>query len=424
MSADHFHESRDGHVLVLDAGSSSLHIALFAADGKRVTDRDASEPPGPATAAELRNFLSEVPTPAAIGHRIVHSGPHLTGHALIDARVRALLADVADLAPLHVTPVLPVVDAARELLPDVPHVACFDTVFHKDLPAPARTYAVPERWRAEYGLRRYGFHGLSCSWALQRTAQALRRPVDNLQVVLVHLGGGCSACAVRNGRSVDTTMGLTPLEGLVMSRRSGSLDPGALLWLQRRHGLSVDELDDTLHRHSGLLGLSGTSGDTRDLVRARAEGDAAAALALATFTLSCRRGIALMAASLDRLDALVFTGEIGEDQPRGTRGDLLGPDCSRCTRRAARPRTGRFDAGRPPTHRSGGERCPGLRGCNRRDPADRRRQAAQHAAHRGHGRHPRQRLHRAAGARGRPVARCRRPRSSSSARTWSTRTGP
>ncbi|MGW7497526.1 acetate/propionate family kinase [Streptomyces luteogriseus] len=338
MSADRSHESRDGHVLVLDAGSSSLHIALFAPDGERVADRDASEPPGPAAAAELRNFLSEVPAPAAVGHRIVHSGPHLTGHTLIDARVRALLADVANLAPLHVTPALQVVDAARELLPDVPHVACFDTVFHKDLPAPARTYAVPERWRAEYGLRRYGFHGLSYSWALQRTAQALGRPVDNLQVVLVHLGGGCSACAVRNGRSVDTTMGLTPLDGLVMSRRSGSLDPGALLWLQRRHGLSTDELDDTLHRHSGLLGLSGTSGDTRELVRARAEGDAAAALALATFTLSCRRGIASMAASLDRLDALVFTGEIGEDQPEvreeicsaltvlGVRGGLLVPE--------------------------------------------------------------------------------------------------
>lgn len=338
MSADRYRERSEGDVLVLDAGSSSLHIALFAADGERVADRDASQPSGPAAAAELRNLLNEVPAPAAVGHRIVHSGPHLTGHTLIDARVRALLADVADLAPLHVTPALHMVDAARELLPDVPHVACFDTVFHKDLPTPARTYAVPERWRAEYGLRRYGFHGLSYSWALRRTAQALGRPLDNLQVVLVHLGGGCSACAVRNGRSVDTTMGFTPLEGLVMSRRSGSVDPGALLWLQRRHGLSADELDDALHRHSGLLGLSGTSGDTRDLVRARAEGDAAAALALATFTLSCRRGIASMAASLDRLDALAFTGEIGEDQPEvreeicsaltvlGVRGGLLVPD--------------------------------------------------------------------------------------------------
>ncbi|MEW2466809.1 hypothetical protein AB0919_17570 [Streptomyces sp. NPDC046994] len=212
-----------------------------------MADRDASEPPGSAAAAELRNLLSEVPTPAAVRHRIVHSGPPLTGHTLIDARVRALLANVAGLAPLHMTPALHVVDAAQELLPDVPHIACFDTVFHKDLPA-------------QY------------SWALQRSAQALSRPVDNLQVVLVHMGGGRSARAVRNGRSVDTTMGLTPLVGLVMSRRSGNLDPGAPLWLQRRHGPSTDELDDALHRHSGLLGLSGTSGDTRDPVRARAEG--------------------------------------------------------------------------------------------------------------------------------------------------------
>ncbi|MEU9393898.1 acetate/propionate family kinase [Streptomyces sp. NPDC048324] len=338
MGADPSHESRDGHVLVLDAGSSSLHIALFAADGEKVADRHASQPPGPAVAEELRDFLSKVPTPTAVGHRIVHSGPHFTRHPLIDARVRALLADVAELAPLHVAPALPVVDGARELLPGIPHVACFDTVFHKDLPAQAHTYAVPKRWRAEYGLRRYGFHGLSYSWALQRTAQALGRSADDLQVVLVHMGGGCSACAVRNGHSVDTTMGLTPLEGLVMSRRSGSLDPGALLWLQRRHGLSANELDDALQRHSGLLGLSGTSGDTRDLVRARAAGDAAAALALATFTLSCRRGIASMAASLDELDALVFTGEIGEDQPElreeicsaltvlGVRGGLLVPE--------------------------------------------------------------------------------------------------
>ncbi|MGM9463721.1 hypothetical protein [Streptomyces murinus] len=141
MSADRSHESRDGHVLVLDAGSSSLHIALFAADGERVADRDASEPPGPAAAAELRNFLSEVPAPAAVGHRIVHSGPRLTGHTLIDARVRALLADVADLAPLHVPPALHVVDAARELLPDVPHIACFlvniyEPADHQLLPSP------------------------------------------------------------------------------------------------------------------------------------------------------------------------------------------------------------------------------------------------------------------------------------------------
>ncbi|WP_328460253.1 acetate/propionate family kinase [Streptomyces sp. NBC_00448] len=302
-------------VLVLDAGSSSLHITLFGAEGTRIAGHDAERPPGPETTEELRGFLATVPTPSAVGHRLVHGGPGLTEHTLIDGPVRALLEEAAPLAPLHMPPALAVVDAAGELLPDIPHVACFDTAFHAELPAAAYQYAVPEQWRVQYGLRRYGFHGLSYTWSLARTADVLGRPAETLHLVIAHLGGGCSACAVRNGRSVDTTMGLTPLEGLVMSRRSGSVDPGALVWLQRRHGLSAKEIEETLHRHSGLLGLSGTSGDTRDLVRARAKGDASAQGALAAFVHSCCRGIAAMAASLDRLDALVFTGEIGEDQP-------------------------------------------------------------------------------------------------------------
>lgn len=302
-------------VLVLDAGSSSLRITLFSADGTPIADRDSSEPPGPESARNLRDFLATVPPPTAVGHRLVHGGPCLTHHTMIDGRVRQLLEEIRNLAPLHLPPALAMVDTARELLPDVPHVACFDTVFHRDLPAAAREYAVPERWRTEHGIRRYGFHGLSYAWCLERAAEVLERPADGLQAVLVHLGGGCSACAVREGRSMDTTMGFTPLEGLVMSRRSGSVDPGALLWLQRRNGLTARELEEDLHRRSGLLGLSGTSGDTRDLVRARKRGDAAAKAALAVFVHSCRRGIAAMAASLDRLDVLVFTGEISEDQP-------------------------------------------------------------------------------------------------------------
>ncbi|MEU1889572.1 acetate/propionate family kinase [Streptomyces pristinaespiralis] len=216
---------------------------------------------------------------------------------------------------MHVPPALIVLDAARALLPDVPHAACFDTVFHAGLPAAAREYAVPVTWREEYGLRRYGFHGLSYAWALDQASALLGRRSEQLQAVIAHLGGGCSACAVRDGRSVDTTMGLTPLEGLVMSHRSGSVDPGALTWLQTRHHLSPHEIEDALNHKSGLLGLSGTSDDTRELVRSRAAGDERAALALDVFTHHCRRGIAAMAASLDRLDALVFTGEIGEDQP-------------------------------------------------------------------------------------------------------------
>ncbi|MEV7676028.1 acetate/propionate family kinase [Streptomyces sp. NPDC088752] len=305
----------NGPVLVADAGSSSLRLTVFGGGGEVLAEHHDDTPPGKGAPDALRRLLDEAPAPVAVGHRIVHGGPELRGHTAVDDEVRARLDRVADLAPLHVPPALTVLDAARDLLPDVPHVACFDTVFHAGLPAAAREYAVPEEWREGYGLRRYGFHGLSYAWALDRAAELLGRPADRLRVVIAHLGGGCSVCAVREGRSVDTTMGFTPLEGLVMSHRSGSVDPGALTWLQTRHGLTADAVEDALNHESGLLGLSGTSDDTRDLVRARAAGDERAALALDVFAHHCRRGIAATAASLDRLDALVFTGEIGEDQP-------------------------------------------------------------------------------------------------------------
>ncbi|WAL98381.1 acetate/propionate family kinase [Streptomyces sp. Je 1-369] len=305
----------DSPVLVADAGSSSLRLTVFGEDGTVLAEHHSDSPPGDDVSGPLRHVLDDAPAPTAVGHRIVHGGPRRRGHTLVDDEVRADLDEAADLAPLHVPPALTVLDAARELLPDVPHVACFDTVFHADMPAAARTYAVPAAWREEYGLRRYGFHGLSYAWALDRAAALLGRRPEQLHLVIVHLGGGCSACAVREGHSVDTTMGFTPLEGLVMSRRSGSVDPGALTWLQTRHHVPARDIEHALNRESGLLGLSGTSGDTRDLVRGRAAGDERAALALEVFTHHCRRGIAGMAASLDRLDALVFTGEIGEDQP-------------------------------------------------------------------------------------------------------------
>lgn len=302
-------------VLVADAGSSSVHLTVFANDGTALASFDDMSTPGDNMAGQLRELLRYAPAPTAVGHRIVHGGPELRRHTVVDDDVRAALQRTADLAPAHVPPALRVLDAARELLPNLPHVACFDTVFHAQLPVAAREFAVPETWRGEFGVRRYGFHGLSYAWALARTAELLRQRPKRLRIVIAHLGGGCSVCAVRDGTSVDTTMGFTPLDGLVMSRRSGAVDPGALTWLQTRHGLSAEEIDDALNHHSGLLALSGSSGDTRDLVRDRAAGDERAALALDVFTHHCRRGIAAMAASLDRVDALVFTGEIGEDQP-------------------------------------------------------------------------------------------------------------
>ncbi len=304
-----------GHVLVTDAGASGLRLALIAPDGTVAAAEESAEPPDGEARDRLRALLDGRPAPSAVGHRMVHGGPGLLAHTVVDDAVREELEQAADLAPLHVPPALAVLDAARAELPGLPHVACFDTAFHAGLPPAAREYAIPEVWRERYGVRRYGFHGLSYQWALARTAELLDRPAAELDVVIAHLGRGASVCAVRRGRSVDTTMGFTPLEGLVMSRRSGSVDPGALLWLQTRYGVPAQLIDEGLNHRSGLLALSGTSDDPRDLVRARAAGDPRAALALEVFTHHCRKGVAAMAASLDRLDALVFTGGIGVHRP-------------------------------------------------------------------------------------------------------------
>ncbi|MEW1635311.1 acetate/propionate family kinase [Streptomyces sp. NPDC093801] len=304
-----------GNVLVADASSSSFHLAVVDVHDQVLTTQDFDAPPGPGAGQMIEDFLSGAPAVEACGHRVVHGGPDVPRPAVVDTVVRARLEAAAGLAPLHMPPALAALDAARRVLPRLPHVACPDTAFHHRLPEPARTYALPQKLTRRHGLRRYGFHGLSYAYALRRAAELLDRSPEDLQLLITHLGGGCSACAVRAGRSVDTTMGMTPSEGLPMSTRSGTVDPGMLLWLQTEAGLDPARLAHVLARESGLLGISGTSGDTRDLVRARATGDAAAALALDTFTLGVRRGIAAMAASLDRIDGLVFTGEIGEDQP-------------------------------------------------------------------------------------------------------------
>ncbi|MEU8465293.1 acetate/propionate family kinase [Streptomyces sp. NPDC029003] len=305
----------NGPVLVVDAGSASLHLAVVDPADRILARRDFDRAPDAATGPALAEFVDAAPPVVACGHRLVHGGPHVRSPVVVDEAVRTRLDEAAPLAPAHVPPALAVLDAARRALPDLPHIACPDTAFHSGLPEAARTYALPRELTRRHGLYRYGFHGLSYAYALRRAARVLGRPAEELRLVIAHLGGGCSACAVREGVSVDTTMGFTPLEGIPMSTRSGSVDPGMLLWLQTALGLGPERLRELLGAESGLLGLSGTSGDTRDLVRARAAGDAAAALALDVFTLGVRRGIAGVAASLDRLDALVFTGEIGEDQP-------------------------------------------------------------------------------------------------------------
>ena len=217
------------------------------------------------------------------------------------------------MAPLHNRPALVGIDAVARRLPQVPAFACFDTAFHSRLPAEAAAYAIPTDWVRRWGIRRYGFHGLSCAWATERAAVLLGRTVEDLRLVICHLGGGASVTAVDGGRSVDTTMGFTPLEGLVMATRCGDLDPGALLWALN-HGLSVPQAEDALEHQSGLLGLSGGySSDMRDLLSRRAEHDAAAQLALSVYVHRLREKVAAMMAACRGADALIFTGGIGEN---------------------------------------------------------------------------------------------------------------
>jgi acetate kinase len=311
-----------GAVLTVNAGSHSLKLAVLAAGsgpgGLDVLDQaDIDAMPDSREASDgLAAFIDRAPAVAAAGHRFVHGGPDLASHRVIDDEVLGALRAAASLAPQHVPPALAALDTCRQHLPGIPHVACLDTVFHAGLPEAARTYALPREWRERYGIRRYGFHGLSYAWILQQAARLLDRDPAGLQAVLSHLGGGASVCAVRHGRSAWTSMGFTPLEGLVMSRRSGSIDPGLLLWLQTEHGLSAPAISDVLEHQSGLLGLSGgLSGDTRELVAAAASGQRSAALALDVFCLRARQEVAAAAVSLTQLDAVVFSGEIGADQP-------------------------------------------------------------------------------------------------------------
>jgi acetate kinase len=315
-------------VLTVNAGSGSLKAHLVDADTERVHDAvEVEQPPDSAEAGQALDELLDRSDRdvAAVAHRLVHGGPDLRSATVVDEDAVAAARRAESLAPLHLPPALRLLDTLRERLPAVPHVLCPDTAFHADLPDVAATYPLPRAWRERHGLRRYGFHGLSYRWALDRTAGILDRAPADLCVLLTHLGGGCSVCAVRDGRSVDTSMGFTPLEGVPMAKRSGSVDPGMLLWLLRHGGLDADTLEDGLNHESGLLGLSGgRSDDTRDLVAAAEDGDEAADLALRVFTHRVRREIAAAATSLPRVDALVFTGEIGWDQPEVRAGIVEG----------------------------------------------------------------------------------------------------
>jgi acetate kinase len=317
-----------GRILVVNAGSSSLKLRVLDPDDTVVASADLPAPRGSTDAAAVAGAIRDFGEVGAVGHRIVHGGTLFAGPVRIDARVIGRLEALVDLAPLHQPKSLAALAAVNAVLPDVPAVACFDTAFHATLPAAASTYALPREWRRRWDLRRFGFHGLSHAYASRRATEMLARPAEGLRLVTCHLGAGASLAAVRDGRSVDTTMGFTPLEGLVMATRSGSVDPGLVLWLVDHVGMPPAELAATLENRSGLLGLGGTS-DMRAIIEAtQADGDPDpdARLALDVYVHRLRAAIAAMAASLGGLDALVFTGGVGERAPvvRAMAADGLG----------------------------------------------------------------------------------------------------
>ncbi|MFI7065820.1 acetate/propionate family kinase [Kribbella sp. NPDC050124] len=329
------------HVLVINAGSSSLKYSLVdgssgesVAGGivERIGEAGGSQThrgPGGESAGDesigsheealrwvVDAFSSYGPSLdesdlAAVGHRVVHGGSRFAAPALIDDELIAEVKDLVPLAPLHNPANLEGISVARRLLPDVPHVAVFDTAFHQTLPAYAYTYAVPHEWAESHGIRRYGFHGTSHSFVSSEAARLLGREPADVNVIVLHLGNGCSATAVRGGESVDTSMGLTPLEGLVMGTRSGDVDPAILGHLARELGWSVDEIDRALNSESGLKGLSGEN-DFRELSRRRAGGDARAELAFDVYCYRIKKYVGAYYAVLGTVDAIVFTAGVGQ----------------------------------------------------------------------------------------------------------------
>lgn len=288
-------------VLVVNAGSSSLKLRLLGSGDEVLAEQDL------AAGADVAEFAGAIEPPDAVGHRVVHGGERFRTAVRIDQGIESELRELTELAPLHQPKSLAALDALRAAMPDVPAVACFDTAFHATLPAAASTYALPRDWRERWPLRRYGFHGLSHAYASRRATEM----TGASRVITCHLGAGASLAAVLDGRSIDTTMGFTPLEGLAMATRSGSVDPGLLLWLGERHGMSPREMSESLEHDSGMVGLAGTA-DMREVLSRAEGGDAQAALARDVYVHRLRAGIASMAAALGGLEALVFTGGVGE----------------------------------------------------------------------------------------------------------------
>ncbi len=305
------------NILALNAGSSSLKFRLFCVDGgteEVLTEGTAERVDGDTLTAAAEKAIGQCKPFGidAVGHRLVQGGAKFTEPTRITPETLDGLRDLKELDPLHNPTEVGLIEAAQRLLPDVPNVAVFDTAFHKTLPPVAYTYALPHDLSEKLSLRRYGFHGLSHQYVSGRLLECLGRDAEGTRLVTCHLGSGASACALLNGQSVDTSMGMTPLEGLVMGTRVGDVDPGLLLYLLRTQDMTPEQLDDLLNKQSGLKGVSGLSSDVRDLEKAASGGNAQAELALALFAYRARKYLGAYAAALGGLDAVAFTGGIGE----------------------------------------------------------------------------------------------------------------
>jgi acetate kinase len=314
-----------GLILVLNGGSSSLKASLIDAGREEPVRADSA--PWDADRARTLDAVLRAVLPAknavtAVAHRVVHGGGRFNTPVVIDEGVVQQIEAISDLAPLHNVVALELISLARSRLPDVPHVACFDTSFHATIPEVAWRYPVPYEWAERWGIRRFGFHGLSVEWSVQKSAQLLHRSVDSLALVVAHLGSGCSITAIEAGRSKWTSMGFTPLEGVMMATRSGSIDPGIVVHLAQTERATIHETAAALERESGLLGVSGISGDIREVREAARTGNARAALALEMFAVRAAEGIAA-AMTWVSADALVFTGGIGEHDAE-MRSQILG----------------------------------------------------------------------------------------------------
>ena len=304
-------------VLVVNAGSSSLKLRVLGPGDEAETAHDIADWDAANEATDVRDLLGTLAPVDAVGHRVVHGGSRFHSAERVDAAVEREIEALIPLAPLHQPRALAGIRLLSRLQPGVPQIACFDTAFHATLPAAAATYALPADWRARWDLRRFGFHGLSHAYASRRAAELVDRAGDpGLRVVSCHIGAGASLCASRGGRSVDTTMGFTPLEGLVMATRSGTVDPGLVLWLLQHGGLAIEDVARALESGSGLAGLSGVpGGDMREVIARRAGGDAAAVLAFDAYVHRLRRELGSMVAVLGGVDVLVFAGGVGEHAP-------------------------------------------------------------------------------------------------------------